>query len=618
MKNYRNRNTELTVLSSDENRVLGELKKEYDGLEALEPDSQSHPVAAEWLTSLNEGAFPQWQKADVKQVLLGYEEAAATISELPGTHIRLLPLSYEDAKAQATELEKSLQGEVKGLKALEDEIKGCQGHIKNYQEIIEKTYNLPLEDVRTVAPIPEEVIILKEKDLEEDKKKRNKLIDQLAKMKELKAAKVSTAENCRETVLIKYGQEPALSSPDSDEAILKRDIKHVQEELKIILDLLQANKEEQSVLVQESSRLDENMQNNGILSVEEGLFPEEWQQAVPNIKQYVSGQTRRLNNIIRDEQSKGQTVEKQFSIFKEVLGARNNGILKSFVGSLLEQERNKYDFDLIEKVFTDCFDIIRDYETRYRQKLEEIEEDKKELIDRCIQQATRVSDEINSIKRFSKFTLDGQSRQAIDIKLRAWEQQAASVIIDNYLKQCIHLLNTMKDDGAAEQKLQEYIEQKMSSKELLNALSPLSEAVVKVLKPEKSSSVAQFERWEGVFKWSGGERYAGFCAMFIALISYQRSRASSLHNPVKVLVADNPFGAASSPHILDMVFQLALANRVQMICLTALTDQNIFKYFDVVYSLKLRHMGGKQFIMANMMDTGFYRNGGDTNDLSIN
>lgn len=45
---------------------------------------------------------------------------------------------------------------------------------------------------------------------------------------------------------------------------------------------------------------------------------------------------------------------------------------------------------------------------------------------------------------------------------------------------------------------------------------------------------------------------------------------SSLHNPPKAMLADNPFGVASSPHVLNLIFQLAESNNVQMICLTAL------------------------------------------------
>jgi hypothetical protein len=592
--------TELTLRLDNESRILDEMERECEGLEVLEHDGwrQSHMITDKLLNmdgdNRRDSALPQ--------------VVAAVLPELR----QALPLSYEEAKAQATGLEKTLAGEVKGLKSLEDDIKSCQEHIREYEKIIQNTYGLLLQEVSHAdSYISNEVIGLLENRRESCKDMHRRMQKEQAGMNEQRAGAVSKMEIYCEEVAEKYGQEPytLFSHPDNEEAVLRRDKLQVRNELQLLGDLLEKNNNELSLLKDARIRLDENMKSNSIMPIDDGLPPEVWQQAMQNVTDFVSRQTRLLNKLKDEEQSKSRVVEKQFEIFKKVLEARHNGIVNSFVKSLLEQDRHKYDFALVEPVFSKCFATILKYEESYKHKLKEIEEDKKELISRCIQQASRVADEINSIKKFSKFTLNDRNLQAIDIKLRSWEQQAAPVVTDNYINQCIMILNDMKDEGAEEQKLQEFIEHKMSSKELLNVLSPLSEAIVRVLKPEKDHASSRYDRWEGVFKWSGGERYAGFCAMYIALISYLRSKASAMYNPAKVLVADNPFGAASSPHILDMVFQLAAANRVQMICLTALTDQNIFKYFDVVYSLKLRSLGGKEFISVNRMDTGYYRSG---------
>jgi hypothetical protein len=130
--------------------------------------------------------------------------------------------------------------------------------------------------------------------------------------------------------------------------------------------------------------------------------------------------------------------------------------------------------------------------------------------------------------------------------------------------------------------------------------------VVKVLKPDEHPVSPRYDHWDNVEKWSGGERFAGYMAMFMAILSYTRSKLSSLRNPHKVLVADNPFGAASSAHVLNLVFQIAANNNIQMLCLTALTEETIFSYFPVVYSLKLRQFMGKDYIQSQM-EKGFYQ-----------
>jgi hypothetical protein len=87
------------------------------------------------------------------------------------------------------------------------------------------------------------------------------------------------------------------------------------------------------------------------------------------------------------------------------------------------------------------------------------------------------------------------------------------------------------------------------------------------------------------------------------LVDGLKSLATGL-NLFEVL-ADNPFGAASSPHVLNLIFQLAESNNIQMICLTALTEDTIFTYFPVVYSLRLRPFMGKDY-MTSKIERGFY------------
>jgi chromosome segregation ATPase len=88
------------------------------------------------------------------------------------------------------------------------------------------------------------------------------------------------------------------------------------------------------------------------------------------------------------------------------------------------------------------------------------------------------------------------------------------------------------------------------------------------------------------------------------LVDGLKSLATGL-NLFEVL-ADNPFGAASSPHVLNLIFQLAESNNIQMICLTALTEDTIFTYFPAVYSLRLRPFMGKDY-MTSKIERGFYQ-----------
>ena len=106
--------------------------------------------------------------------------------------------------------------------------------------------------------------------------------------------------------------------------------------------------------------------------------------------------------------------------------------------------------------------------------------------------------------------------------------------MEAYVDDAIRELKRLTDEQQPEEKRLTYIERKMSSKQLLNTLSILDQSTVKVLKPEQHPETPRLETWEEVQKWSGGERYAGYMAMFMAILSFTRARMSELHNPPKV------------------------------------------------------------------------------------
>ncbi|WP_167577419.1 hypothetical protein [Ammoniphilus sp. YIM 78166] len=63
------------------------------------------------------------------------------------------------------------------------------------------------------------------------------------------------------------------------------------------------------------------------------------------------------------------------------------------------------------------------------------------------------------------------------------------------------------------------------------------------------------------------------------MISHIRQQTEGRRNIWKVIVANKPFGKASSPHILETVFHVARANRIQLICLTSHKQEGILQRF---------------------------------------
>jgi len=271
----------------------------------------------------------------------------------------------------------------------------------------------------------------------------------------------------------------------------------------------------------------------------------------------------------------------------------------------LADEERRFQVDVVEQSFAKSFELIANYEEKTVFELEEKERNKQELVGRSINQAERIAQEMQMIDRYVKVDYAGKRVNAVQVKLKEWEKDKSQALMEAYINDLIKELKRQAEAGEPEEKQEKFIERKMSSRQLLNTLSSLDQANVRVLKPEQHPTAPYFDRWDDVQKWSGGERFAGYMAMFMAILSYTRSRVCSLHNPYKVMLADNPFGVASSPHVLNLIFQLAESNNVQMICLSALTEDSIYPYFPSVYSLRLQPFAGKDF-MTSKVERGSY------------
>jgi uncharacterized protein YPO0396 len=81
-------------------------------------------------------------------------------------------------------------------------------------------------------------------------------------------------------------------------------------------------------------------------------------------------------------------------------------------------------------------------------------------------------------------------------------------------------------------------------------------------------------------------------ALFLGVLNYlseKRQHISTKQKRNRTVIMDNPFGKASSDHVLDPVFFIAEQLGFQIIALTAHAEGKFIRdYFPVVYSCKLR------------------------------
>src|SRR5690625_6031906 len=80
--------------------------------------------------------------------------------------------------------------------------------------------------------------------------------------------------------------------------------------------------------------------------------------------------------------------------------------------------------------------------------------------------------------------------------------------------------------------------------------------------------------------------------LFLGLLNFvaeKRQHQQQTMQRHRAVILDNPFGKASSDHVLNPVFFIAEQLGFQMIALTAHADGKFLQdYFPIIYSLKLR------------------------------
>lgn len=120
--------------------------------------------------------------------------------------------------------------------------------------------------------------------------------------------------------------------------------------------------------------------------------------------------------------------------------------------------------------------------------------------------------------------------------------------------------------------------------------------------------------WEQSNRWSGGERWSKNMTLFLGLLNYIAERKQHIQAQMKrhrTVILDNPFGKASSDHVLSPVFFIAEQLGFQIIALTAHVEGKFLQdYFPIVYSCRLRHAAdsGKQIIEAvQTIQTAYFR-----------
>ena len=237
------------------------------------------------------------------------------------------------------------------------------------------------------------------------------------------------------------------------------------------------------------------------------------------------------------------------------------------------------------------------------------------MINHMILHLQDVCNGLGELAAKTRIKIGETTKDIFQIQVPPWQEAAARTSIRTYLNDLTAELDQADgEEEGQETKVRAILEKKLRTQQVLRCI--FGHQAIKVRCRKATSGNTFSERpfsWEESNKWSGGEMWSKNMALFLGCLNYLSEKRCHLRRAkynTRVVIADNPFGKASSDHVLSPVFFIAKQLGFQIIALTAHQEGSfIRKYFPVVYSCRFADMAnkkGKVLVPDKEVKTAFF------------
>lgn len=238
---------------------------------------------------------------------------------------------------------------------------------------------------------------------------------------------------------------------------------------------------------------------------------------------------------------------------------------------------------------------LRDYLEILNSTLQRVETQKENVVRQAASQGRNLYRELCKINSSTSIRLNGSStaQPTLHIGIPESLDGQHEERMRNYVSLSISTARELLSAGElTKEKMRRYLEDRFSDRQLLNTVIGQTNIPIKLYKVESIPQNSRLKAWENiVVENSGGELFVSCFILISALISYSRRRKLALQNASegsKIFLIDNPFGKASSPHLLEAMIKVAKKFDTQLICLSDLSQSSITQQFDLIYQLSMR------------------------------
>lgn len=205
--------------------------------------------------------------------------------------------------------------------------------------------------------------------------------------------------------------------------------------------------------------------------------------------------------------------------------------------------------------------------------------------------------ELKLIPKKTRIKVEEDWKDIFTFNVPEWDEKEGKEELSKHIDWILKQLESdqFKNDEGEElyDKVSKAIEKWLQSKELLRIVMKQNTINIKCRKVTNDGKVSSKPfSWEQSNAWSGGEKWSKNMTLFLGILNYLAEKRKQIVSNMKrhrTIIVDNPFGKASSDHVLDPVFFIAQQLGFQIIALTAHAEGKFIRtYFPIVYSCRLR------------------------------
>lgn len=248
--------------------------------------------------------------------------------------------------------------------------------------------------------------------------------------------------------------------------------------------------------------------------------------------------------------------------------------------------------------------------------LQEHERELKQFVGRLHSYLAGLAHELRQIPRMTRVKAGDSWREIFQFDVPRWSEEegkeALALHVDWMIEQLEDHRFRDQDGGENRAAILAELEKWLQSTSLLRNIMKGAVIKVKCRKVTADGRIGgSLMSWESSNQWSGGEKWSKNMALFLGLLNYmaeKRQPVSRSPGRQRTVLLDNPFGKASSEHVLAPVFFIAERLGFQIIALTALAEgQFVRDYFPVVYSCRLRQAAGRDQQVVTVAPEGRFQ-----------